>query len=54
MINFSECKAYAAECQRMADLSEVASEKLAWEQMAAHWLYIPPSEDITPKPKLAP
>jgi hypothetical protein len=51
MINFHECKANAAECQRMADSTVNPAEKQLWNEMATHWRYV---SSLLPKGKLKP
>lgn len=52
MTNFHECRANALECQRMADISEADAEKVAWSEMAAHWLYVCPDASGETSPHL--
>jgi hypothetical protein len=47
MLSFHECRAYAVECQQTADRTVDPTEKLMWEQMAAHWLFL--FTDLHPK-----
>jgi hypothetical protein len=40
-----EYRANAAECERMAGISNNQKEKVTWLQMAAHWLRLIPAQD---------
>jgi hypothetical protein len=49
MPSFHECRASAVVCQRTADRNADPADKLMWEEMAAHWLFLSPD----PNPKTA-
>jgi hypothetical protein len=54
MDRFDECRAYAAECQRMADATTKEDDKRQWLRLAQSWLTLSPgggAEAWTPQPR---
>jgi hypothetical protein len=48
MSNSDEYRANAQECQWMADKSTTYTDRVAWLDMRAHWLYMIRQEELSP------